>query len=218
MVDVPAEPILPGDQTLLAHSQSCLTVKREIRITVLQVPVTYESVLAIVPGLHAKPPVLPSDSLSLSALPLEGYDIFFHVGVTGRGPLRMERIAHKFGYNMKDATGTLAPVVRVSREENGQPSNTQRPETFPPRAMRDPNAESPVDGNDTPRRGFGKGYESYPDEVCTDIDTEKLVNHLKKCGIEVSDPAAGLYAVNIPPTLAYTIANIHVHGCRALPM
>ncbi|KIJ18784.1 hypothetical protein PAXINDRAFT_71146, partial [Paxillus involutus ATCC 200175] len=33
-------------------------------------------------------------------------------------------------------------------------------------------------------RGFGKGYESFPEEIYTDIDVEKLVHHLKKSGVE----------------------------------
>lgn len=182
-VDVAIEPVLTGDHL----PDACLTATREIRITALQIPVTYEAVLSIVPGLHARPPVLPPDSdpfLPTATPPPDGYDLFFHVGVIGRGPLRMECAGHKFGYNMKDATGSLAPIVRVSREENNQPPEAQRMEIA---RLRDYSIESPVDGNDTPKRGFGKSYESFPEEIHTEIDVAKLVHHLKKCGVEVSN-------------------------------
>jgi len=45
--------------------------------------------------------------------------------------------------------------------------------------------EAPVDGTEPPKRGFGKGYETFPEEIYTDIDVEKLVHHLKKSGIDV---------------------------------
>jgi len=210
-VDVAIEPILPDDH--LPGASPIAT--REIHITALQIPVTYEAVLSIIPGLHARPPVLPPSSdpfLPTATPPPEGYDLFFHVGVIGRGSLRMEHGAHKFGYNMKDSAGTLAPIVRVSREENNQPPEAQRMEFV---RLRDYTIESPVDGNDMPKRGFGKGYESFPEEISTDIDVEKLVHHLKKCGVEVS--SSSLFVVPfLLSTLDLLLANIHLHGCRAL--
>ncbi|KAG6329084.1 hypothetical protein ID866_10006 [Astraeus odoratus] len=184
-VDVPT----PGDHALVVDTDARLTATREIHITALQVPVTYDAVLSIVPGLHARPPVLPPTSdpfFPPRSPPPDGYDLFFHVGVIGRGALRMERVGHKFGYNMKDATATLAPIVRVSREESNPPPETQRSEVARLRDARDYSVESPVDGNDTPKRGFGKGYESFPEEIYTEVDVEKLVQHLKKCGVQVS--------------------------------
>ncbi|ESK90670.1 peptidaseC15,pyroglutamyl peptidaseI-likeprotein [Moniliophthora roreri MCA 2997] len=83
------------------------------KITTLEIPVVYEDVLAIVPGLHRKPPELPpSDDLLHTHPPPQGYDFIFHVGVAGRGPLRVEGMAHKLGYHMKDAKGELAPIVQ----------------------------------------------------------------------------------------------------------
>lgn len=82
---------------------------RYLRISTILVPMEYEEVLEIIPGLHARPPRLPpSDSEQTPANPpppKNGYDLMFHVGVTGRGALRMEKIAHKLGYNMKDRLG-----------------------------------------------------------------------------------------------------------------
>ena len=37
-----------------------------------------------------------------------------------------------------------------------------------------------------PNRGFGKGYENFPDELSTEIDVPKLIVHLKENGIDVS--------------------------------
>jgi pyrrolidone-carboxylate peptidase len=44
--------------------------------------------------------------------------------------------------------------------------------------------DGPIDGGEPPKRGFSKGYESFPDEIYTDVDVEKLVHHLKKSGVE----------------------------------
>lgn len=126
----------------------------------------------------------------------------------------MEHVGHKFGYNMKDSTGALAPIVRVSREENNQPPEVQRMEFA---RLRDYTIESPVDGTDMPKRGFGKGYESFPEDISTDIDVEKLVHHLKKCGVEVSN--SSLWSHSCCRRWICSIlhlANIHLHGCRAL--
>ena len=46
--------------------------------------------------------------------------------------------------------------------------------------------EGDKDGVDhPPNRGFGKGYESFPEELHTEIDVAKLIHHLKESGIEV---------------------------------
>lgn len=207
-VDVAIEPILPSDHP----PGACPIATREIHITALQIPVTYEAVLSTVPGLHVRPPVLPPSSdpfIPTATPPPEGYDLFFHVGVIGRGSLRMEHVGHKFGYNMKDSTGALAPIVRVSREENNQPPEVQRMEFA---RLRDYTIESPVDGTDMPKRGFGKGYESFPEDISTDIDVEKLVHHLKKCGVEVSN--SSLFVV---PFMLSTLDLLHIAPSKYTP-
>ncbi|KAF8444519.1 hypothetical protein L210DRAFT_3443730, partial [Boletus edulis BED1] len=170
----PPSPILLSDQT---------TTLREIRITTINVPVTYEDVLSIAPGLHARPPILPPVEAAFPPPP-NGYDLVLHVGVAGRGPLRIERVSHKFGYNMKDANGCHAPVVRVAREEVIRGPSEPSPEERMERARLGYTIEGPIDGAEPPKRGFGKGYESFPEEIYTDVDVEKLVNHLKTSGVE----------------------------------
>ncbi|OJA20495.1 hypothetical protein AZE42_01989 [Rhizopogon vesiculosus] len=188
-IDPPAEPNTIDDQLIIAEAD--IPITRSIHLSTLQVPVTYEDVLSIVPGLHARPPIIPpavDHDLPDIIPPPDGFDLIFHVGVTGRGPLRMERVGHKFGYNMKDATGCLAPIVRVTREENSNPNHGQSEPSMIERMERARlsgyDIEAPVDGTEPPKRGFGKGYETFSEEIYTDIDVEKLVHHLKKSGID----------------------------------
>lgn len=178
---MPADSVDPRDHL---ETPDQTTVLREVRITTLNVPVTYEDVLSTVPGLHARPPVLPPVE-NIFPPPPNGYDLVLHVGVAGRGPLRIERVSHKFGYNMKDANGCQAPVVRVSRDEASRGPSEPSPEERLERA-RLGYINGPIDGAEPPKRGFGKGYESFPEEIYTEVDVEKLVNHLKKSGVEVS--------------------------------
>ncbi|KAH7913887.1 hypothetical protein BJ138DRAFT_1170989 [Hygrophoropsis aurantiaca] len=188
-VDTLAVPIMVDDNVVMAEPQSSSDRPRQIHITTLEIPVVYEDVLSIVPGLHARPPILPisDDSYSSVSAPHDGFDLIFHVGVAGRGPLRMERVGHKFGYNMKDAKGCQAPIVR--REDANrvpsEPTEAERMEMEMARlanyGMDPPNV---VDSGEPPKRGFGKGYETYPEDIYTDVDVEKLVHHLKMSGVE----------------------------------
>ncbi|KAF8171648.1 hypothetical protein BJ912DRAFT_995304 [Pholiota molesta] len=130
---------------------------RPIHITTLQVPVAYDDVIAIVPGLHARPPTLPADAPPECAPPpLINYDFVFHLGVAGRGPLRMERQGHKLGYHMRDSKAITAgpsSAENIERERLGM--------------------DMVEVGGDTlarPTRGFGASYENFPDEIPTDID------------------------------------------------
>jgi len=157
-------------------------------------------VLSIVPGLHARPPILPEDAPEDCADPPEkNYDFIFHIGVAGRGPLRMERVGHKLGYHMKDAKGQLAPVVRVAtkdfsrRENGGAPGSAVTAGTATVSAAENMERErlgmDPVESGSEnvvrPSRGFGVGYETFPDEINTDIDVTRLVQDLKRSGVEV---------------------------------
>lgn len=187
-VEVPPEPVTRDDPRNPPSSvpiTAPTTTLREIRITTLCVPVTYEDVLSIVPGLHARPPLLPPIEDAFPPPP-GGYDLVLHVGVAGRGPLRIERTGHKFGYNMKDANGCHAPIVRVAHDEASRGPSEPSPAARVERARLGLDIKGPIDNGEPPKRGFGKGYESFAEEIYTDVDVEKLVNDLKKSGVEVS--------------------------------
>lgn len=88
---------------------------RPIHITAVQIPVVYDSVLHIVPDLHARPPVLPESKESPTETsqgppPEGGYDLIIHVGVGLPGNLEVEKQAHKVGYTLTDHEGKLPPV------------------------------------------------------------------------------------------------------------
>lgn len=167
--------------------------RRLVKITTLEIPVSYEAVLDTVPKLHLRPPVLPEDAKdSLCPLPpSKGYDFIFHVGVAGSGPLRMERLGHKLGYYKTDVNGKLAPIVR------GSPSDFERQSDV---FVNEQPMES-LDDISPLSRGFGVGYETFPDgkyaqivqlfnhhlqaDIYTDIDVSRLVYDLQNSGIEV---------------------------------
>lgn len=181
--DIPSDPAIAGDRQ-----------RRPIHISALEIPVVYEAVLERVPGLHSRPPILP-EAIPPDCLPPPdtSYDFMFHIGVAGRGPLRLERVGHKLGYHMKDATGKLAALVRstpkdFSRRDNTNASfaaeNAERE-----RLGMDPvEVQTSIGGDSITRatRGFGAAYETFPDEISTDIDVTKLVQVLRGSGIEVS--------------------------------
>jgi len=120
--------------------------------------------------------------------PENGYDFIFHVGLAGRGPFRVERLAHKTGYRMKDSLNQHAPIVEFLPESNIiEPSQAeildQMRVSSTSMAMTGPQS---IDTTvDHPVRGFGKGYESYGDDLHTPIDVERLVHAMKEQGIEV---------------------------------
>ena len=181
--DVPSEATLPEDR------------RRPIHISTLQIPAEYEAILEIVPGLHARPPLLP-ESLPLDGLPppKTSYDFMLHIGLAGRGPLRLEKVGHKLGYHMKDATGKLAALVRstpkdFSRRDNGDALTFVAESAERERlGMDSMETQTSVGGDSIVRatRGFGPAYETFSDEITTDIDVTRLVQKLRQTGVEVS--------------------------------
>jgi hypothetical protein len=185
-IDPPSDPVVVDGQTVSFDDPSQI---RPIHISSLQIPVSYEDVLDIVPSLHARPPVLPPSDIPFPPPPDKGYDFIFHIGVAGRGPLRMEKLGHKLGYHMKDANMKLAPVVRTSPKDF-----SRRPDDPSPAEImeRERLGMDPVEtGGDTlvrPNRGFGPAYENFSDDLPTDIDVSRLVQDLKRSGIDVRVP------------------------------
>lgn len=131
--------------------------RQRVFVTVLQMPVAYDAVLSRAPGLHAAPPQLP-EPIDLPTppayVPPRGFDFVMHVGVAGRGPLRLEKRGHKTGYNKPDAAGQLAPVMHTGEEEDPQ----------------------------HPVRGAGERYTNMPEDLFTDVDVGGIVQYLLHSG------------------------------------
>jgi pyroglutamyl-peptidase len=185
-------------------------ILQQIHITTLQIPVVYQSVLSIIPGLHAKPPTLPETTdpaFAPTYLPPNGFDFIFHIGVVGRGPLRLEKSAHKHGYRMKDAEGQYAPVMQLPKEppqsEEEQPAiyksvlpeltigdlHVGRPRVTDPDGESSMGEERPAEPEQQLLRGVGSRYETMPDELYTELDIPRLIQHLKQEGVEVCHPS-----------------------------
>jgi hypothetical protein len=187
-IDSPSNPIVVDGQTVLFDDPSQI---RPIHISVLQIPVSYEAVIDIVPGLHARPPVLPKSDAPFPPPPEKGYDFIFHIGVAGRGPLRMEKLGHKLGFHMKDADGKLAPIVRSSPKDfSRRPDDPTPAENLERERLGMDMVESGTAGDTSvrPNRGFGPAYENFAEELPTDIDVTRLVQDLKRSGVEARLP------------------------------
>lgn len=161
-------------------------IERPIHVTALEVPVTYTDVLALTPGFHASPPVLPEPAdpaFALSDLPPNGFDFILHVGVSGAGPMRVETRGRKVGYDRPDAQGKLCPTV-------GPPSSGEEQA----RSLVGKLVRGLTGARDAPVRGFGEGYEDFPEELFTEIDSEGLIQYLKETGFSVRLRASVDYA------------------------
>jgi len=170
----------PLHNTVIPIEPSSSAIKRcsQIHITTLKIPVVYQSVLEIIPGLHERPPTMP-DAENCIPPPEEGFDFVFHVGVAGNGPLQLEEVAHKVGYDLKDASQQLAPIVPSS----------QGPVPAEAEGMgRARLSKKSKKSFDTHRiRGFGKGYEDFPEELSTSLNLQTLMQCVKLSGTEVID-------------------------------
>ncbi|TFY60526.1 hypothetical protein EVG20_g7387 [Dentipellis fragilis] len=166
------------DDTLIpnytnGHGQTCTQL---IHITSLQLPLTYQAILDIVPGFHTRPPTLPPS------------------GGPRQSPCRTSSSRLRLRYRMKDTTGEHAPVVDylpdASTAAGHEASQAEMLENVQllgsprlPSSMGEPT--NPADVTvEVPVRGFGKGYEGFADDFYTAIDVERLVHDLKHLGIE----------------------------------
>lgn len=133
---------------------------RPVHITALQLPASYAAVLAAAPGIHARPPALPK-SLDPSCVPAP----------PPRG-----------GYDLVLHVGVAGPgAMRV--EQRGRKHGYNSPDAD------DELCPVALDGA-SPVRGFGKGYEEFPDEMYTPVDCAKLIEYLKDMGISDVVPSS----------------------------
>lgn len=95
---------------------------------------------------------------------------------------------------MKDGDGEYAPIVHLPKDTIGNDAEAElaRMERMLASGSVDvpglpmaPGGAEVVDIPPAPNRGFGKGYETFPDELSTEIDVPKLIVHLKESGIDV---------------------------------
>lgn len=133
------------------HGPKPQPVEVEVHISALEVPVTYSAVLSTVPPLHAS----------------KQYDVILHVGVGARGQFKVERLAHKTGYNQTDAEGRECDPISGKNE---------------------PSDEAHDDAEKV-KRGFGRGYEEFGEELRTGVDVDGIVKHLKSKGLEHTAPS-----------------------------
>lgn len=147
---------------------------RQIHITTLEIPTSYDAVLTQVPGIHKRPPVLPTPSdhaFAIPAPPEKGYNFIMHVGVAPKGPLHLESKAHKSGYFKPDVDGKYAPEIpSASVPGNGYTKVSKNVEEVT---------------HLTSQRGFAEGYEEFPEELYTKIAVEQLLQHLQESGVDV---------------------------------
>ena len=113
-------------------------------------------------------------AFALSDLPPDGFDFILHVGVSGAGPMRVEKRGRKVGYDRPDALGKLCPTV-------GAPSLGQEQTS----SLVGKLVRGLTGARDAPVRGFGEGYEDFPNELFTEIDSEGLIQYLKETGFSV---------------------------------
>ncbi|CAE7191141.1 unnamed protein product [Rhizoctonia solani] len=90
------------------------------------------------------------------------YDIILHLGVSRKAQgLAIERLAHKTGYNKPDAEDRLC----------------------------EPISGNPKADEGLVKRGFGRGFEQFEEELRTDVDVDGIVEHLKSRGLEHTAPS-----------------------------
>ncbi|KAI5117224.1 hypothetical protein M0805_008694 [Coniferiporia weirii] len=188
-------PVTFGSQEVLAGGENPAEGPRSIHVTALEVPVKYSAVLSTVPGLHARPPILPPLSDARGSRgpppPPDGYDFVLHVGAGRKGNLRAEKLGHKLGYSMPDVGGEFAPVVPGgSAPSHGDKAGarTEAAEAFE-------RARIGFEGKGNVVRGFGEGYEQFDEDLRTAVDVDELVERLKEIGVEQIEPStdAGHY-------------------------
>jgi pyroglutamyl-peptidase len=165
---------------------------QHVHISAVLIPPTYDGAFGCVTGLHARPPIISRTNLPSTTVappPENGYDFIFHIGLAGRGPLRIERLGHKTGYRMKDSSNQHAPIIDFLPEPSAlEPSQGEMLEQMRVSSanMAIVGPASPIDAAvDHPIRGFSKGYESFAEDLHTTIDVEHLVHGMKEQGVEV---------------------------------
>jgi pyroglutamyl-peptidase len=152
-------------------------------------------VLKLLPGIHARPPRLPTaeeaDFIFDEPLlgdeqppPEKGYDFVLHVGAGSNGAIRFEQLGHKTGYRLPGVDDIFAPVVNSSKA--GEVKAASEADKFEKERMEPYGREKPTAPWEL--RGFAEGYEAFPEELYTEVDVAGLIAHLKRNGETVCIP------------------------------
>lgn len=112
--------------------------------------------------------------------PPDGYDFTFHLGAGPNGALSLEQVGHKSGYRQPDVNGELAPVIGTAD------AKVQEPEQQSVAERQHQTTEAELESRNAPLRGFGAGYECFPEVLHTEVDVPGLIAHLKQQGETVS--------------------------------
>lgn len=168
----------------------------KIYITALgPICVAYDSVLKLVPLIHARPPQLPTPAEATEIIdpsepmpppdnfatpPDSGYDLVLHVGAGSNGAACLEQIGHKSGYSAPDVRQEYAPIIPQNQASTVK--SVSQAELFERKRLG--SSAKLADGE---QRGFGAGYEVFPEELQTEVDVRSVLAGLKSSGEAVSD-------------------------------
>lgn len=150
------EPVTYYDQAVVTPLRS--DASHTIHITAFEIPSQYEAVLTEVPGFHSRPPQLRTPADPLFALP--------------RPPEK--------GFDFIMHVG-VAPPGPFSLERRGHKTGYNEEDAakqFAPVVGLDPDGKK--------IRGFGAGYEMFPEELATQLNLDELLQHLNAQGVEAS--------------------------------
>lgn len=106
------------------------------------------------------------------------YDIVVHVGVGRPGAIAVEKVGHKRGYDKPDIRGEMAPRATDQRRfqvlDGTSEAESAESRNFVEAGLTLATGVSPS----SIVRGFGQGYEQFPEELVNIIDTAALVDWL----------------------------------------
>ncbi|KAH7101499.1 peptidase C15, pyroglutamyl peptidase I-like protein [Auriculariales sp. MPI-PUGE-AT-0066] len=187
----------------------------KIHITVIEVLVTYEEVMAVVTGLHAIPPVLPA-RFGVTPPPL-GYQFVLHMGQGLPGFIALETIAHGSGYEMIDVHGKYAPIITNAKKKSTKVVRGPRSHGLDDELATDIDVEQLVQFlNKT-----DKNVQVSDDPgryLCDFIFYASLAQaQLQKAGDPTSSPAKVLFMHVPPPEEPHTVAQMTETVKRLVP-
>ncbi|PWN34322.1 peptidase C15, pyroglutamyl peptidase I-like protein, partial [Meira miltonrushii] len=180
--------------------------KRKVHIQTIQTSVAYSHLLDLIPRIHGSKPSAPEAKVFYDTeserfdpksglgpqgngspfpegyrditIPKKGYfDHVIHIGVGYPDHVAIETGGHKRGYQLPDVKKEKAPIATdqsdtLRREAKLTPAEERERENMQIKTTNGHHSD--------PIRGFGQGYEQFPDEMFTENDVPALVEWLQK--------------------------------------